>query len=102
MKELNELMENIYKWQNNPPVDIYLSEKINFEFKAGDKVKIVWNEDLAKTDIGYIFTLPHQDIDIYDCCIHVPSTSDDDPDEIHTHLIELLVNPLVKTIELIN
>lgn len=75
--------------------------KILFEPAAGDWIEIYWT-DREMPDRGYIFTLPEQDIDTLDCCVHVPQMDNSDGigngEEIHLHLMEILSNKRVEQI----
>jgi len=97
---MKKLLSQIKNWQGRD-IDESSVAKLLFEPKAGDWVEIYWT-DREFPDCGYIFTLPEQDIDLLDCCIHVPQMDNSDGigygEEIHIHMFELLYNERVEQI----
>lgn len=76
--ELKELLEEIEFYQNSLTEDDYdVFDKLHGDLDAGSKIEIYW-EDRDEFDEGYIFYLPNQNTDEYDCCVHVTNPDNSD------------------------
>lgn len=88
---MKNLIKEIKKYQDIELEDsVY--DKIDGEAIPGSNVEIHW-VDRDEIDEGYIFTLPDQQWDEYDACVHIPSPDNsdgiDDAPEVHIHLLKL-------------
>ena len=91
---MEELIKQIEDFQNLGELDDKVLDKIKlltYFNEIGKSVKVVW-KDNTEDDYGYTFSLPTQEYDEYDFCIHIPS------EEVWMHVYEVASLPNVKEI----
>lgn len=101
------LKEQVANMQMEIPDDCYL--KLGDDLQAGDRILISWGGDILDgiEDEGYLFQLPTSEDDpgMLDFFVHIPhpdnSSGKGDAPQVFTHLLSLLQNKLVKSIQLV-
>ena len=90
---MEELIKQIEYFQNLGELEDNVLDKIKLNdfIDIGKSVRVVW-KDGTEDDYGYTFSLPTQEYDEYDFCIHIPS------EEIWMHVYEVASLPNVKEI----
>lgn len=91
--ELKALLKEIWEFQEAEEIDNFLFDKVVGVLLPGSKVEVYW-QDREYTDEGYVFTLPQQDANMWDICIHIPKMDNSDGigegEEAFVHLYSLL------------
>ena len=90
---MKDLIKQIEYFQNLGELEDNVLDKIKLNdfIDIGKSVRVVW-KDGTEDDYGYTFSLPTQEYDEYDFCIHIPS------EEIWMHIYEVASLPNVKEI----
>ena len=90
---MKDLIKQIEYFQNLGELEDNVLDKIKLNdfIDIGKSVRVVW-KDGTEDDYGYTFSLPTQEYDEYDFCIHIPS------EEIWMHVYEVASLPNVKEI----
>lgn len=90
---MKDLIKQIEYFQNLGELEDNVLDKIKLNdfIDIGKSVRVVW-KDGTEDDYGYTFSLPTQEYDEYDFCIHIPS------EEIWMHIYEVASLPNVKEV----
>ena len=90
---MKDLIKQIEYFQNLGELEDNVLDKIKLNdfIDIGKSVRVVW-KDGTEDDYGYTFSLPTQEYDEYDFCIHIPS------EEVWMHVYEVASLPNVKEI----
>lgn len=90
---MKDLIKQIEYFQNLGELEDNVLDKIKLNdfIDISKSVRVVW-KDGTEDGYGYTFSLPTQEYDEYDFCIHIPS------EEVWMHVYEVASLPNVKEI----
>lgn len=99
---MKNLLIEIREFQSSEINDEYF-DKIVGDLLPGASIKVNWFER-EHPDEGYVFVLPHQDIEECDACVHIPQMNNSDGigygDPVFCHISKILSNERVVSVQL--